>query len=420
MNSRERVKTALAHRQPDRVPVDFGSTAVTGMHATCVAQLRDHYGLARRPVKIWEPFQMLGDIEPDLQEALGVDTVRFEGPANMFGFKNENWKPFRAPWGQELLVAEKFMTSLAPNGDLLLYPQGDTSVPPSGRMPKGGFFFDAIPRQPPIDEERLNPEDNLQEFVPISAEALAHYRTQAAALRGSARAVVGGVGGTAFGDIALVPGLFLKHPRGIREVAEWYISTVARRDYVHAVFERQCAVALQNLAQVAAVVGDSMDVIFVCGTDFGTQTSSFCSRETYRDLYHPYYKQVNDWIHAHTPWKTFKHSCGAVANFLDDFVASGFDIVNPVQCSAAGMAPRELKRRFGDRLTFWGGGVDTQKTLPFGTPAEVRAQVLERCAIFAPGGGFIFDAIHNVQANTPAANIVAMFDALREFNGSRS
>ena len=417
MNSRERVKQALAHRQPDRVPLDFGSTAVTGMHATCVAQLREHYGLARRPVKIWEPFQMLGDIEDDLCDAMGVDTVKLPGPSNMFGFRNENWKEFRAPWGQALLVPDRFVTTQAPNGDLFLYPQGDASVPPSGRMPASGYFFDAIPRQEPIDEEHLDPAGNLEEFGPIGASDLAWYRKQAAGLKGATRAVVGGVGGTAFGDIALVPGMFLKRPRGIRDVAEWYISTVARRDYVHAVFMRQCAMALRNLEQVAAAVGDAMDVIFVCGTDFGTQTSSFCSVDTYRELYHPYYRQVNDWIHRHTRWKTFKHSCGAVANFLDDFVASGFDIVNPVQCSATGMDPRTLKQRYGDRITFWGGGVDTQKTLPFGTPAEVRAQVLERCEIFAPGGGFVFDAIHNVQANTPAANVVAMIEAVREFNG---
>jgi len=417
MNSRERIRKTLAHRQPDRMAVDFGSTAVTGMHATCVAQLRAHYGLERRPVKIWEPFQMLGDIEDDLAAVIGVDTARLQGPANMFGFPNENWKEFRAPWGQILLVPEKFVTRLEPNGDLVLFPQGDDTVPPSGRMPRGGFFFDAIPRQNPIDDARLNPADNLEEFGPVSDADLAYFRDQAASLRGAVRAVVGGVGGTAFGDIALVPGLFLKHPRGIREVSEWYVSTVARRDYVHAVFTAQCEMALRNLDRVARVVGDAMDVIFVCGTDFGTQTSSFCSLDTYRELYHPYYRQVNDWIHRHTSWKSFKHSCGAVGNFIEAFIESGFDIVNPMQFSAAGMDPAELKRRFGDRIVFWGGGVDTQKTLPFGTPAEVRRQVLERCAILAPGGGFIFNAIHNVQANTPTANIVAMIEAVREFNG---
>jgi len=226
-------------------------------------------------------------------------------------------------------------------------------------------------------------------------------------------------GGTAFGDIALVPAPFLKRPRGIRDIAEWYMSTVVRRDYVHAIFEAQCNVALENLARIHAIAGDQVDAVFICGTDFGTQTSAFCSVETFRELYMPYYKRVNDWIHAHTNWKTFKHSCGAVENFLPWFIECGFDILNPVQCSAAGMEPRHLKRTYGDRLTFWGGGVDTQKTLPFGTPQEVREQVLSRCEIFGAGGGFVFNAIHNVQARVPVANIVAMIEAVKEFNGLR-
>ena len=157
--------------------------------------------------------------------------------------------------------------------------------------------------------------------------------------------------------------------------------------------------------------------MFLCGTDFGTQTSSFCSVATFRELWLPYYKRLCDWIHRHTTWKVFKHSCGSVERFYESFIDAGFDIVNPVQCSATGMDPEVLKARYGDRLVFWGGGVDTQKTLPFGTPAEVREQVLRRCEIFAPGGGFVFNAIHNIQAGTPVENVVAMFDAVHEFNG---
>lgn len=160
-----------------------------------------------------------------------------------------------------------------------------------------------------------------------------------------------------------------------------------------------------------------MDVAYLCGTDFGTQTSSFCSPATFRALWMPHYKRMNDWIHANTRWRTFKHSCGAVAKFLPLFIEAGFDIVNPVQCSAAGMDPESLKRDFGAKLVFWGGGVDTQQVLPFGAPAEVREQVLRRCEIFAKGGGFVFNTIHNIQARTPLANIMAMLNAVREFNG---
>ncbi len=233
------------------------------------------------------------------------------------------------------------------------------------------------------------------------------------------RAVTATLGGTAFGDVAFVPGPGLKHPKGIRDITEWYVSTSSRQDYVHKVFTRQCEIAIQNLERIYAAIGDTVQVVFLCGTDFGTQTSAFCSVKTFRSLYFPYYKQVNDWIHAHTGWKTFKHSCGAISKFLPSMIEAGFDILNPVQCSATGMEPEKLKSEFGDRLVFWGGGVDTQKVLPFGTPAQVREQVLARCEIFAPGGGFVFNTIHNVQAATPIANLIAMIDAVHEFNGRK-
>jgi hypothetical protein len=416
MNRRAKLRSALEHKAGP-VPVDFGSTAVTGMHVTCVAALREHYGLERRPVKVCEPYQMLGLIEPDLREALGVDTVGIIPRKTLFGFANEGWKPFRAPWGQELLVPRDFNVTRRAN-DLYIHPEGDLSAPPSGHMPDGGFFFDTIVRQEPLDEERLDPRDNLEEFGPIGEEDLAHFQAEAHKAAATGCGVVATFGGTAFGDIALVPAPFLKRPRGIRDIAEWYISTATRKDYVRAIFDRQLEVALRNLARIRQVVGDAVDVVFVCGTDFGTQTSSFCSPATFDALWLPYYRQVNDWIHQHTTWRTFKHSCGAVEPFLSHFVEAGFDIVNPVQCSAAGMDPRTLKQRHGARLVFWGGGVDTQRTLPFGTPEQVRREALERCEIFSAGGGFVFDAIHNVQARTPVANIVAMLDAVREFNGS--
>jgi hypothetical protein len=413
---RERVVATLNHKQPDRIPIDFGGTMVTGVHASCVAELRDYYGLEKRPVRIHEPFQMLAVLDDDLQDAMGLDVVGVFARNTMFGFPVETWKSWMFN-GLEVLVPQGFNTTMDANGDTLIYPEGDTTVPPSGRMPSGGYFFDCIVRQEPLDEEKLNPEDNTEEFKSVTQEDLDYLAraTQEAAATG--RGVAATFGGTAFGDIAMVPAPFLKHPKGIRDIAEWYVSTSSRQDYIHKVFERQCEVAIQNLERIYAVVGDSVNVIFLCGTDFGTQTSAFCSVKTFNNLYFPYYKQVCDWVHAHTPWKVFKHSCGAVSKFLPSFIEAGIDILNPVQCSATGMEPVELKAKFGDHLVFWGGGVDTQHVLPFGTPAEVREQVLRRCEIFAPGGGFVFNTIHNVQAKTPVENIVAMIDAVHEFNG---
>ncbi|HYL79742.1 MAG TPA: uroporphyrinogen decarboxylase family protein [Candidatus Acidoferrum sp.] len=419
MNCRERIQTTLAHRTPDRVPVDFGSSTVTGMHISVVAALRKHFGLEQRPVTLIAPSAMLGSLDEDLLDAMGVDVVGLYPRNTSFGYPIDGWKEYRLPWGQVVLAPGKFQTTTDVNGDLLTYPQGDTSAPPSGRMPVGGFYFDTIIRQEELDEDRLNPEDNLEEFAPISEVELQYFKAEVARLGSSGRAVLAALGGTGFGDIAQVPAAGLKHPKGIRDITEWYISTLTRQDYIHAVFARQCELALEKLARVHAEIGNAIDVLYVCGTDFGTQTSSFCSTDTFDSLWAPYYRQVNDWVHRHTTWKTMKHCCGAVEPFMSHFTAAGFDVINPVQCSAAGMEPRALKARYGDRLVFWGGGVNTQQTLRFGTPDEVRAEVLERCEIFSRGGGFVFNAVHCVQANTPVPNILAMLDAMREFNGSR-
>lgn len=414
MNCKERVVAALNHQSPDRIPIDFGGTATTGVHVSCVAALRDYYGLEKRLVKVHEPYQMLGWIDDDLKEAMGIDVEGAIPRDTIFGFPNENWKSWRTQEGIEVLVSEHFRTQVEANGDTLIYPKGDTDASPSGRMPKGGHFFDTIVRQEPIDEEALDPADNLEEFQPISAAELDTFGDDIPRAAATGRAVAATFGGTAFGDIALVPAPFLTHPQGIRDISEWYISTATRQDYVHAVFRGQCDIALANLAKIHARVGNSVDVVFLCGTDFGTQTSSFCSVATFHELYMPYYRRVNDWIHANTSWKTFKHSCGAVEKFIPSLIECGFDILNPVQCSAAGMDPAALKANYGDQIVFWGGGVDTQRVLPFGTPDEVRAQVAERCRIFAPGGGFVFNTIHNIQAMTPVENIVAMIETVQQ------
>lgn len=417
MNGRERLAATLHHQEPDRVCVDFGATFVTGMHASAVSRLRrEVLGDPEWRVKVVEPYQMLGEIDDQLMDALGIDVVGRPPRKTLFGTVNSDWKPLTLFDGTEVLVSGDFNITEDPDtGDWLMYPEGDTSVAPSGRMPRGGFFFDSIVRQDPIDEDHLDPADNLEEFGLLDEDDLAYYRDVAEWF--DARPQWGAtliVPGTGFGDIALVPAPFLKHPKGIRDIEEWYVSTVTRRDYVHAVFEKQCEIALQNINTLIDLLGDRVQVAMITGTDFGTQRGPFISRRDYRELYYPYHRQVNDLIHQRSTWKTFIHSCGSVFELIPDFIDAGFDILNPVQCSAAKMDARSLKREFGNDIVFWGGGVDTQKTIAFGTPDEVYNEVRERIEIFAPGGGFVFNSVHNVQGNTPTENILAMFRAIRD------
>jgi uroporphyrinogen-III decarboxylase len=178
-------------------------------------------------------------------------------------------------------------------------------------------------------------------------------------------------------------------------------------------------IALENLERLYSVIVDNIDAVFICGTDFGTQNSTFCGPEQFDDLWMPYYKRINNWIHNNTSWKTFKHSCGAVEPFMPKFIEAGFDIINPVQINAAGMDPLYLKNTYGKDLVFWGGGIDTQDVLPNSSPAGVREEVLKLCEIFAKDGGYVFNTVHNIQANIPVENIVAMVDAIKEFNGEK-
>ena len=420
MTSRERVELALDHKEADRVPLDLGSTPVSGMHVSSVYKLRQALGLDEpgMPVRVVEPYQMLGEIAGDLLDLLGVDVVGLSGPATMFGFRNENWHEWTTFDGTPVLVPEGFNTEPDGNGDILMYPEGDRSAPPSGKMPNGGFYFDSIIRQEPIDEARLNVEDNLEEFGPASDELLEHFRSEVERLSSeSDRAIVAVFGGTAFGDIALVPGPMLKRPKGVRDVAEWYMSTAMRKEYVREIFERQCEIALDNLPRFYEAAGDRISAMFMTGTDFGAQHAPFISNAAYRGLFKPYHKALNDWVHRHTPWKTFMHTCGCISPLLEDFIDAGFDIVNPVQTSAADMDARMLKEKYGDRIVFWGGGVDTQSVLPFGTPDEVREDVRRSIEAFAPAGGFVFNTIHNVQAGIPVENLIALYEAARDFGG---
>jgi hypothetical protein len=388
------------------------------MHVSSVYKLRQALSLdpPGTPVKVVEPYQMLGEIKPDLMDALGVDVVGLSSPNTMFGYPLAGWKPWTFFDGTPVLVPGDFNTDPEPNGDILMYPEGDTSVPPSGRMPAGGFYFDAIVRQPELDESKLDPVQNLEEFQPVSGEDLDYYEKEAERLFNETdKAILGNFGGTGFGDIALVPAIQLKHPQGIRNLEEWYMSTVIRRDYVWSVFEKQCEIGLENLKQIHARVGEKISVLFVTGADFGAQNGPFISPKAYRDLYQPFHKIINDWVHENTTWKTFFHSCGSVIKLIPDFLEAGFDILNPVQTSAAGMEPEVLAEQFCDRATFWGGGVDTQQTLPFGTPEEIREQVRERMQIFGCGGGFVFNPIHNVQAGVPVENLLALYEAVAKF-----
>lgn len=418
MNSRERIKMALNHQQPDKVPVDFNGTTLSGIAAGALDRLRKAMKLEYKPVKVYEPFQIIGWVEDDLLKAFGADVIGLHSLQSTFGYKNQNWKPWKLQDGTDVLVGEGFTVKEDDKGNLYLFPQGDINAQPSAMLPKGGFYFDNITRQEPYDPDNLKGREDFKEhFCVLSEEDLKHLERESLNLFSNTEyAIIGHVAVASLGDVAQLPGPNIKKTPGIRKVDEWYMAHLMYPNYIKEVNEFHAEIGLKNLKLIKEAVGSRIEAIFISGTDFGTQKSSFISPDLFREFYKSYFKKLDDWVHKNTPWKTFYHCCGSVVDLLDDFVDMGVDILNPVQTSAVGMSPGFLKEKYGDKITFWGGAIDTQKTLPFGTPEDVRSEALERIKIFSKNGGFVFAPIHNIQQPTPVENILAFYNTVKDYN----
>ncbi len=417
MTPRERMRMSLSHKQPDKVAVDFGGTCCSTMHVSCLAALREYYNLSYHDITVWEMYTMIGKVDADLMDKLGGDVVPALPLGTAFGFPRIPLKQWTTLQGQNVLVPENFRTKSDGNGGYYVYPQGDINAPVSGYMPADSFYFDGLVRQEPFSEEDLDPNDQVEEYQLLTETELDFIKVQVEAAHATGNYVVLQMPGMGLGDIAEVPGVGLKHPKGVRSIEEWYMSPLLRPDYMNEAFTKQMDILIQNLQKVSETCGDKIDALFGCGTDFAHQKGQFISNGLFREIYLPHYKRANDWIHTNTNWKVIKHSCGAIDPLIPLFIEAGIDVINPVQCSAVGMEPRHLKEAYGKDITYWGGGIDTQDVLPYGTPEDVRKQTLERCEVFAKDGGFVFTAIHNIQANVPVHNIIAMVEAVKEFNG---
>ena len=418
MTSRERVKLAFEHKQPDKVPVDFGGMSCSMINATIVAGLREYYGLEKRLPKINDMSVMTAFVEPDLGACMGVDVQQLYNYGDTYGHINTEWKEWTYR-GVDILIPSNATVTEDGQGGFYVYPEGDASCAPSGHMPANGFYFDNITRTPPFDEDEANPEDNAEDYLPVSDEQIAYHKKVLAEVKPLNKYIQVGPAYMGAGDANNIPGPNLKNPKGIRDISEWYTAPLMYPEYVEEVFELGAERSIANLKKYWDEFGEDIDCVQICGTDFGTQRGPFMALDTFKEFYLPYYKKINSWVHKNTTWKTLKHSCGAIFTMLPLLIESEFDAINPVQCSAEGMDPQALKDTYGKDILFWGGGVDTQHVLPFGTPEEVRKQVLERLEIFGKDGGYICNTIHNIQACTPIENVVAMVEAIKEFNGDK-
>lgn len=417
-SSRERLNQTLNHIEPEEVVVDMGATSVSGINANALKRLRDALGLEEKKILINEPLQLLGEIGEDVRQKLHLDCVDVGGQTTLFGFSNAGRKPWRMESGLDVDVPLDFNTTVDEAGRTYLYPQGDCSAPPSAMMPKGGFFFDNITRgNIEFDEDTTGAAvDFKDDYGIIKDDQLAalekkcddYYKNTDYGLVYSGNLA-------AIGDFAIIPGPNVKYPAGIRDLPNFMMAHSICPDYVHEVLDMHVEAGIENAKRIFEACGNKIQVMCVSGTDFGTQHGPFMSLDTFREFYKPRYQRINDWIHENTNWKTFFHTCGAITSYLQDFHECGVDILNPVQLSAKGMDGKELKEKWGDKFVFWGGGIDTQRTLPFGTPEEVYQEVLERLKTFTKGGGYVFNTVHNIQSQTTAENLMAMFEAVNDY-----
>jgi len=406
MNSRERVLKAINHEEPDRVPIDLGGSLVSGIMAGALVRWRRHLGLSEE-VRVYDCFQMLGEVAMDLVERFDIDLLPVEPEAVFFPhLLRRDYKPWTLFDGTPVLMPGAFEVEVSPDGEWLLHEDGDPMKRVVGRMPKDGFYFDdlrGIRTHPDFKPPSIDSMQN-SDWGKLRDTALRYLQEKARVLREATDKA-----------LVLTPwGTCVLGTPSVGSVTDWLVLLVTEPGYVGELMDLTAERALENLKLLWNAIGDDIDIIHIDGHDYGTQNREMFSPQLFEEFHVPCYKRQCDWIHENTPWKIAQHCCGSIPNLMEPFIRAGIDIMNPVQTSARGMDPQWLKDTFGDRMVFWGGGVDTQQVLGSATPWEVRRDVAERVRIFAPGGGFIWAAIHNIQYNVPPENIVAALDTVRE------
>jgi len=395
MTHRERVLTALNHEEPDRVPIDFAAWRSSGIQAPAYAALRRHLGFgADRPFRLYDLMQQLAEPELELVERFHGDVIQIHRLEPSFGIRIDAWKPATLPDGTRCLVPRDYNPVPRPDGGWSLLAPDGTEL---ARMLASGGYFEPV--HFPFAAIRSPEEIDAFAWPVMAAEEAAFIRAQAERWRRE----------TDYATLACFGGNILENGNFMFGFAEFMTRLGTELDLVEHFLDRLVRWHLDNLAVFLPAVEGLVDIVAV-GDDLGTQTSLIVSPATYRRLIKPRQAKVYQHIRSNSSAKLFLHSCGAIEPILSDLIEIGVELLNPVQIGAAGMEPEKLKRKYGKHLTFWGGGCDTQHTLPLGTVAEVEEEVRRLVETFKPGGGFVFTQVHNILANVPPEKIIALYD----------
>jgi uroporphyrinogen decarboxylase len=405
MNPRERVLAALNHEQPDRVPIDFSGHRSSGIAAIAYRKLRDALSLEPRPIRVYDPVQQLAIVDEDVRQRFHVDTIEL---GRAFALEDGDWSDWTLPDGSPCQMPAWALPEREDTGWVIRSPSGR----PLARMPDGALYFeqcywpflekDDLDQLPTALSENMwcavqSPPGPLvagDEGPRVLADGARKLREE------SDKAILG-----LFGGNLLEVGQFLY--RNDQFLTLLAADPSRATDFL----DRLVEIHLENLERYLAAVGPFIDII-VFGDDLGMQNGPQMSPNMYRSLFKPRHARLWQRAKELADVKVMLHCCGGVRPLLDDLIEAGLDAINPVQISCVGMEASGLKADFGDRLTFWGGGCDTHRTLNEATPNEIRTHVHEQVSLLQPGGGFVFQQVHNILADVPPENVIAMFDAV--------
>lgn len=407
MTSRERVLAALNHREPDRVPIDFSGHRSSGIAAMAYPKLRKFLGLPPKPVRVYDIVQQLAIVDEDVLDRFGVDTIEL---GRGFALDDDSWLPWTLPDGSPCFVPS--WTPLEKDDGRWVIRSKTGKV--LAHMPEGVLYFEQT-YYPFLDGDDLQAisvalEESMWTSVasppgPIGSQALSDGAKRLREKTG--RAIIGLFGGNLF-EI----GQFLYRND------KFMMLLAAEPKHAHRFLDKLVEIHLANLEKFLGAVGEYIDIILF-GDDLGMQTGPMMSPQMYREFFKPRHQLLWNRAKQLADVKVMLHCCGGVRELMPDLIEAGVDAINPVQISCSDMDAGRLKDEFGKDITFWGGGCDTRDILPTGTPQQVAENVKEQVRILSPGGGFVFQQVHNILANIPPANIVAMFDAVNgDFNNA--
>lgn len=402
MTHRERVMAALEHREADRVPIDLSGHRSSGIAAIAYPKLREHLGLPTKAIHVYDVIQQLAVVDEDVLERFGVDTVEL---GRGFALDEMDWMPWVLPDGTNCLVPA--WTNLERQEDRWVIKSKSGRV--FAHMPDGTLYFEQTYYPLGEGEDEVGPDEAMGESMwtgvasppgPVDDDALAAGANKLRA--GTDRAIIGLFGGNLFET-----GHFFYR-------ADRFMMMLAGEPAkAHEFLDKLVEMHLANLERYLTAVGESIDII-VFGDDLGMQTGPMMSPKMYQEFFKPRHKVLWNKAKELADVKVMLHCCGGVRELLADLIEAGLDAINPVQITCSGMDTAELKAEFGKDLTFWGGGCDTRDILANGTPEQVAEHVKKQVEILKPNGGFVFQQVHNILANVPPENIVAMLDAVNE------